>query len=75
MNFNEGVQKVNFPIVEPHLYVKPPLNYVPIEQVNKVYSNENFFNQNAFKEFKEKQNKSESKKNTVYKGAILDVLS
>lgn len=74
MNFSEGVQKISFPIVEPHLYVRPILTYAPIEQVNKVYSNENFFNQNAFKEFKEKQNKSDSKKN-IFKGSILDILS
>ncbi len=75
MNFNEGVQKVSFPIVEPHLYVKPPLNYIPIEQVNKIYSNDNYFNQSAFKEFKEKQNKQDSKKNNLFKGSILDLQS
>lgn len=77
MNLSEGIQKISFPVIEPHLYVRPVLNYVPIEQVNKVYSSENFFNSSAYKEYKEKSENSDlQKKNSnLRKGSIFDLLA
>ncbi len=77
MNLSEGIQKISFPIIEPHLYVRPILNYVPIEQVNKVYSSENFFNSSTYKEYKEKfANTDSNKKNSDFrKGSIFDLLA
>ena len=75
MNFSEGAQRISL-VSEPFAYIRPIYTYAPIEQVNKIYSNENYFNSSAFKEFKNanKQN-SDKDKAPQERGAILDILA
>jgi hypothetical protein len=75
MNFGEGAQRVSL-VSEPFAYIRPIYTYAPIEQVNKIYSNENYFNSSAFKEFKNaRQQGIDGKKEHFGRGAILDVLA
>lgn len=75
MNFGEGAQKISL-VSEPLAYIRPIYNYAPIEQVNKIYSNDNYFNQSAFKDFKNGRGQSIDKtKEPVERGAILDLLA
>ncbi|MCB1141273.1 MAG: hypothetical protein H7A24_01210 [Leptospiraceae bacterium] len=75
MVFGEGSQKINF-VHEPLMYVRPTYTYNPIPQVNKIYSNENFFSQDVYKDFKNSKNFKESgetKQDFVGRGAIVDL--
>lgn len=74
MNFGEGTQKISV-VSEPLLYVRPIYTYAPIEQVNKIYSNDNYFNSSAFKEYKNSKEQPNSEKKFVDRGAILDLLA
>jgi hypothetical protein len=75
MNFGEGAQKISL-VSEPLAYIRPIYTYAPIEQVNKIYSNDNYFNQSAFKDFKNGRGQSTDKtKEPVERGAILDILA
>lgn len=75
MNFGEGAQKISL-VSELLAYIRPIYTYAPIEQVNKVYSNDNYFNQSAFKDFKNgRQAASDKSKVPVERGAILDLLA
>jgi hypothetical protein len=50
--------------------------FSPVPQVNRTYSNENYFNQEAYREFRNSKNfkeNGETKKDFVGKGAILDI--
>ncbi len=75
MVFGEGAQKISL-VHEPLMYVSPVYTYNPIPQVNKIYSNENFFNQEAFKEAKNSKNfkeTGETKNDFDSRGSILDI--
>lgn len=75
MNFGEGAQKISL-VSEPLAYIRPIYTYAPIEQVNKIYSNDNYFNQSAFKDFKNGRGQSTDKtKEPIERGAILDILA
>ncbi|MBP7280964.1 MAG: hypothetical protein KBA66_05275 [Leptospiraceae bacterium] len=75
MNFGEGAQRISL-VSEPFAYIRPIYTYAPIEQVNKIYSNDNFFNASAFKEFKNANKQGSDKdKAPTERGAILDILA
>ena len=75
MNFGEGAQKISL-VSEPLAYIRPIYTYAPIEQVNKIYSNDNYFNQSAFKDFKNGRGQSTDKtKEPIERGAILAILA
>jgi hypothetical protein len=75
MNFSEGTQKISL-VSEPLAYIRPIYTYAPIEQVNKVYSNDNYFNQSSYKEFKNGRGQNPDKtKEPLGRGAILDLLA
>ncbi|HMV46020.1 MAG TPA: hypothetical protein PK079_11715 [Leptospiraceae bacterium] len=74
MNFGEGIQKISL-VSEPLAYVRPIYTYAPIEQVNKIYSSDNYFNSSAFKEFKNGNKQPNAEKKTMDRGAILDLLA
>ena len=48
MNFGEGVQKISL-VSEPLAYIRPIYTYAPIEQVNKIYSNDNYLTNQPLK--------------------------
>jgi len=75
MNFGEGAQKISL-VHEPLMYISPVYTQAPVPQVNKIYSNENFFSQEAFKEAKSSKNfkeTGETKKDFNGRGSILDI--
>lgn len=75
MNFGEGAQRVSL-VSEPFAYIRPIYTYAPIEQVNKIYSNENYFNSSAFNDLKNaRQQIMDGKKDFQGRGAILDLLA
>ena len=75
MNFGEGAQRISL-VSEPFAYLRPIYSYAPIEQVNKIYSNDNFSDASAFKEFKNANKQSSDKdKAPTERGAILDILA
>lgn len=77
MNFGDVGNRIAF-LSEPYMYIKPTIAYTPIEKVNRVYSNENYFNSSGFKDLKDRQAQiEEAKKNGSYsgRGAIFDILA
>jgi len=63
---------------DPAIYTRPVIytTFSPIPQVNKTYSQENYFNQEAYKEFRNSKNfreTGETKKDFKMKGAIFDI--
>lgn len=59
---------------DPVVYLRPPmLTFHSLPQVNKTYSNENYFNQEAYKEFKNSKNFKEEHKKYIERGSIFDI--
>lgn len=69
---NEFAPKIHL-FQDPVVYVRPPmLTFHSLPQVNKTYSNENYFNQEAYKEFKNSENFREGKKKFIERGSIFE---
>lgn len=73
---NELAPKIHL-FQDPVVYTRPTMfTFSPIPQVNRTYSNENYFNQEAYKEFRNSKHYKEAgdtKKDFSGRGAILDI--